>query len=126
LALKPGGQFVLVEAVSDLPLDPADPVVATWARLDNRPATVASELEITEVLGRHGFDVRIVEDLSRRDMQNAMQGWRTAVQAMAGERPPLRHAAVVVREAELWLARSRLMQAGRLRLVRWHAIAPGA
>ena len=79
LALKPGGQFVLLEVVSDLPLDPADPMVATWARLDNRPARAPSELEITEVLGRHGFDVRIVEDLSRRDMQNAMQGWRTAV-----------------------------------------------
>ena len=66
LALKPGGQFVLLEVVSDLPLDPADPMVATWARLDNRPAQAPSELEITEVLGRHGFDVRIVEDLSRR------------------------------------------------------------
>jgi cyclopropane fatty-acyl-phospholipid synthase-like methyltransferase len=126
LALKPGGQFVLLEVVSDLPLDPTDPMVATWARLDNRPTQVPSELEITEVLGRHGFDVRIVEDLSRRDMQNAMQGWRTAVEAMAGARPSLRHAAVVVREAELWLARSRLMQTGRLRLVRWNAIAPGA
>jgi cyclopropane fatty-acyl-phospholipid synthase-like methyltransferase len=126
LALKPAGQFVLLEVVSDLPLDPADPMVATWARLDHRPAQVPSELEITEVLGRHGFDVRIVEDLSRRDMQNAMQGWRTAVQAMASARPSLRHAAVVVREAELWRARSRLMQTGKLRLVRWNAIAPGA
>lgn len=126
LALKPGGQFVLLEVVCDLPLDPADPAVATWARLDNRRAQVPSELEITEVLGRHGFDVRIVEDLSRRDMQNAMHGWHTAVQAMAGARPSLRQAAVVVREAELWLARSRLMQTGRLRLVRWNAIAPGA
>ena len=38
LALKPGGQFVLLEVVADLPLDPADPMVATWARLDHRPA----------------------------------------------------------------------------------------
>ena len=42
---------------------------------------------------------------------------------MAGARPTLRQVAVVVREAELWLARFRLMRAGRLRLVRWHAIA---
>jgi hypothetical protein len=44
---------------------------------------------------------------------------------MAGARPALRQVAVVVREAELWLARVRLMRAGRLRLVRWDAIAPG-
>ena len=84
-----------------------------------------SELAITKVLGRLGFDVRIVEDVSRRHMQNAMEGWRIAVEAMAGARPALRQVGMVVREAELWLARFRLMRAGRLRLVRWHAIAGG-
>jgi len=33
--------------------------------------------------------------------------------------------AVVVREAELWMARIRLLRTGRLRLVRWHAIGRG-
>lgn len=122
-ALKPGGQLVLLEIVSDLPLDQADPVVTAWARLDHRSSRVPSELEITEMLGRLGFDVRIVEDLSRRDMQNAIQGWRSAVQAMASKRPTARQLAVVLREAELWLARLRLMRARKLRLVRWHAIA---
>ncbi len=116
---------MLLETVSDLPLDAADPMVATWARLDHRPMAVPSELAITDVLGRLGFDVRIVEDLSRRDMQNVIEAWRAAVQAMQGTRPTLRQVAVVVREAELWLARFRLMRAGKLRLVRWHAIASG-
>jgi hypothetical protein len=31
----------------------------------------------------------------------------------------------VIREAERWLARCRLMRAGKLRLVRWHAIGRG-
>ena len=124
-ALKPGGQLVLLETVSDLPLDAADPMVAGWARLDHRPAAVPSELAITDVLRRLGFDVRIVEDLSRGDMQNVIRAWRAAVQAMRGTRPTLRQAALVVREAELWLARFRLMRAGKLRLVRWHAIASG-
>jgi large subunit ribosomal protein L36 len=77
------------------------------------------------VLGRFGFDVRIVEDVSRREMQNAIKGWRTAVQSIAGRRPALRQIAVVVREAELWLARFHLMRGGRLRQVRWHAISAG-
>ena len=51
LALKPGAQFVLLEMVADTPLDPADPIVATWARLDHRSADVPSEPEITNVLG---------------------------------------------------------------------------
>jgi len=32
---------------------------------------------------------------------------------------------LVVREAELWLARIRLMRGQLLRLVRWHAISAG-
>lgn len=124
-ALKPGGQLVLVELVADLKLDAADPGVAAWARLEHRPPDLASELSITRVLGRLGFDVRIVEDISRRHMQQSVAGWHTAIQAMEDVRPTLRELALVVREAEQWLARDRLMRAGRLRLVRWHAIGRG-
>jgi SAM-dependent methyltransferase len=125
-ALKPGGQLVLLETVADLPLDRADPMVAAWSSLDHCSVDPPSELAITDVLARLGFDVRVVEDVSRRAVQNAIQGWRGAVQAMAEARPALRQVAMVVREAELWLARCRLMRSGRLRLVRWHAIADGA
>jgi cyclopropane fatty-acyl-phospholipid synthase-like methyltransferase len=125
LALKPGGQLVLVELVADLKLDAADPTVTAWARLDHRPPEVPGELTISRVLGRLGFDVRIVEDVSRRHMQQSVAGWHTAVQAMEDTRPTLHELALIVREAELWLARYRLMRAGKLRLVRWHAIGRG-
>jgi cyclopropane fatty-acyl-phospholipid synthase-like methyltransferase len=125
LALKPGAQFVLLETVADAPLDPADPTVATWARLDHRSADVPSEPEITNLLARRKFDVRIVEDVSRRHMQSAMQGWCIAVEAMASARPAFRQIGMMVHEAELWTARFRLMRDGKLRLARWHAIAGG-
>jgi SAM-dependent methyltransferase len=121
-ALKPGGQLVLLETVADLPLDPADATAATWARLDHRLAPVPGELEVTRQLRSLGFDVRIVEDLSARHMHDAIAGWTAAVQAMVAAPPPPRVAAALVREAELWMSRLRLMQAGRIRLVRWHAI----
>lgn len=125
LALKPGGQLVLVEVVADLKLVPADPVVAAWARLDHRPPDLPSELAITKVLGRLGFDVRIVEDITHRHLREVVAGWAAAIRAMEGQRPTLRQLALVVREAELWLARCRLLRDGRLRLVRWHAIGRG-
>jgi cyclopropane fatty-acyl-phospholipid synthase-like methyltransferase len=124
-ALKPGGQFVLVETVADRALDPTDPSVATWARLDHRPIDLPSELILTKALAELGFDVRIVEDLSSRHIQSGLQGWYEAVRAMEAGRPSLRQLAVLVREAELWLERLRLMRGGKLRLVRWHAIATG-
>lgn len=121
-ALKPSGQFVLEEAVGDKPLDPSDPAIEHWAGLERRPADVPTELEITRRLRKLGFDVRIAEDISQRHMHQAMTGWCQAVHSIEGARPTMQQLALIVREAELWLARLRLMREGRLRLVRWHAI----
>jgi hypothetical protein len=122
-AIKPGGQLMMVELVADTPLDPSDPDVARWAELERRhPETLPTEIAITRVLGRLGFDVRIVEDISRRHMDQALLGWRTQVRDLEDLRPNRRKAALIVNEAELWLVRMRLFRAGRLRLVRWHSI----
>jgi hypothetical protein len=125
-ALKPAGQFVLVELVADQAAVPPDASVMHWAELDHRPPDVPTELGITKSLAQLGFDVRIVEDVSQRHMREALEGWCRAVQAMAGARPSPHQLALIVSEAELWLARLRLMRTRRLRLVRWHAIGRGA
>lgn len=121
--LKPAGQLVMVELVADAPLDPGNPIVAAWARLDRRPAeSLPTELSITRILGRLGFDVRIVEDVSQRHMQQAMMGWRRTVRGLEVAKPSPRAAAQLVSEAELWLLRLRLIHDGKVRLIRWHAI----
>ena len=96
IALKRGGQLVLVELVADLKLDRGR---SDGCRLDAArspsPPDVPSELTITRVLGRLGFDVRIVEDISRRHMRQSVAGWLTAVQAMEDTRPTLHELALV-------------------------------
>lgn len=125
-ALKPGGQLSMVELVATAPLELSDPTVARWSQLENRdPATLPSEVTITRVLGRLGFDVRIVEDISQRHMQQALLGWRTSVRGMEDEKPSPRMAQQLIGEAELWLMRLRLFRSGRLRMVRWYAIGRG-
>ena len=122
-ALKPGGHLVMLQTVADTPLNPEDPLVAAWQRLDGRRLDrLPAEITITRALGRLGFDVRIVEDLSRRHMQQSVTGWREAVRGMEQARPNHREAAQLIREAELWLLRIRLFRSHALRLVRWHAI----
>jgi hypothetical protein len=123
-ALKRGGQLALVELVADAPLDPADPNVAAWARLERRPPVLPSEAAINGHLAGLGFDMRVVENISHRHSLQALIGWRAAVQEMhRQQRPPPAHAALVVAEAELWFRRLDLIRAGKLRLLRWHAIA---
>lgn len=125
-AIKPTGQIVLVELVADAALDRSDPIVARWADLEHRPHDPPTEVSVTRCLGRLGFDVRIVEDLSNRQSHLALRGWRDAVQQANGNKPSPAQAASMVAEAELWLLRVRLMRAGKIRLVRWQAIGRGA
>jgi cyclopropane fatty-acyl-phospholipid synthase-like methyltransferase len=125
-ALKPNGHLMMTEIVANAPLDPTDRTVAAWARLERRdPKRLPTEVQITRILGRLGFDVRVVEDVSERYMHQAMMGWRTVVRAMDNVRPSRREAMVNIQEAELWMIRLRLFQRGSLRLVRWHGIGGG-
>jgi hypothetical protein len=120
--LKTRGQLVVVETVATEPLDPDDPNVATWCRLEGRPPCLPQEHEMTLALSRLGFDVRVVEDVSARHMHLAVLGWKQLLHALAGLRPSPQYAELIVSEAELWTRRIRLMHAGHIRLVRWHAM----
>ena len=128
-ALKPNGHLMMTEVVAEAPLDPADPVVAGWAPFFLKRTlirkSVPAEQTITRVLGSLGFDVRVVEDISQRQIHQALLGWRTTVNTMENAPPAPRQAMCCVEEAELWLLRLRLFQVGSLRLVRWHAIGGG-
>ena len=116
----------MLEVVANTPLDPTNPIVAAWARLERRdPKSLPTEVAITRILGRLGFDVRVVEDVSQRYIHQAMMGWRTVVRTMDEVRPTRREAMRSVQEAELWMVRLRLFQRGSLRLVRWHGIGKG-
>lgn len=120
--LKPHGQLVLVETVAPVPLDPGDAAALAWCRMEGRVPVLPSEEAITRMLGRLGFEVRVVEDMSARHMKLAVLGWKRLVRMLGADRPDRARAAAVVDEAELWMRRIRLMHAGRIRLLRWHAI----
>ena len=122
-ALKAGGQMVITELAAATPLDSTDPTVRRWAELEGRdPANVLAPMAVTRMLGRVGLDVRVAEDMSQRHLEHAMLGWRVMLRDL--DRKPDRQEAVqLVREAELWLLRRRLIRDGRLRMMRWHAIS---
>ena len=69
--------------------------------------------------------MRVCEDVSERHMNHALSGWRSVVRTMEEVLPDRRQVMRSVQEAELWLTRIRLFQAGSLRLLRWHGIGGG-
>jgi cyclopropane fatty-acyl-phospholipid synthase-like methyltransferase len=122
-ALRPNGQIVLTELVSDDPPHDRDREFAAWCRLEDRLPELPKSEDVTTALQRLRFDVRVMEDMSDRHIAQTLSGWRDAVKTLSmGARPAPHQAAAFVTEAELWLLRIRLMRRLGVRLVRWHAI----
>lgn len=123
-SLKAGGQLVITELAAALPLDLQDPTVRRWAILENRdPANVLAPVAVTRMMGRVGLDVRVAEDISQRHVEQALLGWRVMLRELNDATPTTQQAVELVREAELWLLRRRLIASGHLRMMRWHAIS---
>ena len=123
-ALRPSGQLAVMETVADPALNRADPALRTWCRLERRDPPPAGTAWLTGALERAGFDIRVVEDISARQIRQTMTGWKRLVRQLRADRPTPLRAAAMVAEAELWLRRVQMLRAGQLRLMRWHAIAP--
>ncbi|NKE16911.1 hypothetical protein [Neoroseomonas oryzicola] len=120
-ALRPGGQMVLLDLVARG--GSAGPWESRWLGAEGRAATPPAEAAIPAALQRAGFDLHVVEDAGRRQRDAVLEAWQALILALRGEaaRPAPRDAVALVEEAEAWLLRLRLMQEGRLRLLRWHA-----
>jgi len=121
-ALRSGGQLVMVELVATGHLDRSDPMVASWAEVEGRTPDLPTEAGLSSALTQLGFDVRVSEDISKRHLRLAVQGWKRLVRELSVARPDHMRAAAVVAEAEVWMRRLKLMHTGQIRLVRWHAM----
>ena len=119
-ATRPGGQLAMVELVMTDHLD--TPAAQRWLQLEHRPVLPPRAATISAELKHLGFDVRIVEDISAGHVAQAMGGWQTMLGTIGTHRPDHKQAWQMVGEAEMWLLRVKLLQAGRLRLMRWQAI----
>lgn len=117
LALRDGGDLVLLELVARDPIEEA-----RWLKLEDR-LSPPGETVMTRALEKSGFRVHVVEDAGARHQRAALLGWATVLEALRHEpvRPTPAAAIALVTEAEAWLLRLRLMHQGRLRLLRWHA-----
>lgn len=122
-SIEVGGNLIVTDLISSEPLNTAEPMIARWVQLDRRdPSVIPTAGAITAIMDACGMDLRIAEDISQRHMDQTLLGWRHLVAALAQQKPDPKEAGFVVSEAELWLLRHRLIETGRLRMMRWHAI----
>lgn len=123
-AVRAGGQVTLLATVAGPGFDLAVPEVAAWLRLDGGLPALPEVDTVTQALRDRRLDVRVVEDLSAAHLRQTLHAWHDLVRSLRAEdsRPTASLAEPLVREAELWLRRARLVRSGKLRWVRWHAI----
>ena len=119
-AMRPGGQLGMVELVVDGDLE--DAIGKRWLELEQRSAPPPAQASIGGELRHLSFDVRIVDDISSRHVQSVLTGWMGFLQGVKAERPSRAQAQLMVAEAESWLLRLKLIDAKRLRVMRWQAI----
>ena len=121
-AIMPVGQLMLVELVADEAFDPADPAVTRWLEITRRDAPPPTAAQICRALGRLGFALQTVQDLSEHHVWQARQGWNAAMERLAAIRLAPAERVALEAEGERWRARLRLLTSGQLRLICWHAV----
>lgn len=122
-ALKPGGQLVLLELVAAEAAGRHAALLARWTELEGRPAPPEPAATLEAALVAAGFTLNVREDVGARHCAAVMAGWMRRVETLrqgGGGLPRGARALALVTEAERWLLRQRLMQAGSLQLIRWH------
>jgi hypothetical protein len=121
-ALKPDAQLVLLEVVL---ADNASGAAALdrWLALEARPARPPGRPVVEAALHAAGFQVHVTEDIGPRHCAAMMEGWSRLLGGLrrAGDARSRTRFAALITEAEMWLLRHRLLTAGTIGLLRWHA-----
>jgi SAM-dependent methyltransferase len=120
--VKPQGQVVLTDLALGTPSPSAERTFNAWSRLEGAAPCLAGEKVMTGLLAREGLEVRICEEISQRHIAQTVSAWAGFVEELKRDRPAHPFAAEIVNEAERCLRRIELLRAGRLRLLRWHAL----
>jgi SAM-dependent methyltransferase len=120
--VKPQGQVVLTDLALGAPSPSAERAFNAWAQLEGVTPCLTGEKAIATLLAKEGLDIRICEEITPRHISQTVAAWRSFVEELKRDRPSRPFALQVVAEAERCLRRLELMRAGRLRLLRWHAI----
>lgn len=101
--------------------DVNDPAFATWRASEPGNPLPARIDEYGELLAELKFDVNAFEDLTAEYLPLIQAGWRRLHTCLQNAKLPPETATMLMSEGNLWLARSRALESGRLRLLHFTA-----
>jgi ubiquinone/menaquinone biosynthesis C-methylase UbiE len=120
--LKQRGQLLLNEFVLDPSL--ADRrELATWTACESHPPQLWTIEQYTDCMTSLGFDIRVVEDISKTYQSLIVAGWARLLDEVDLKHMAKKHKITIIDEAELWTLRMAALQSGALRVYRVIALA---
>jgi cyclopropane fatty-acyl-phospholipid synthase-like methyltransferase len=120
--LKQRGQLLLNEFVLDPSL--ADrPALAAWIAHESHPPQLWTIEQYSDCLISLGFDIRVVEDISKIYQSMIVAGWIRMLEMVNLKQMANNHKLTIFDEAELWTLRLAALQSGALRVYRVIALA---
>ena len=99
--------------------------IQSWKRQEPSNPTVLTAGEQASLLAKHGFDIRVREDITDTYISLILEAWQSFSEVLPKGRPDEETEEVMMEEAELWLRRIAAMRTGDLRVYRYFALAPG-
>ncbi len=121
-AIRPFGHIVITDLMLRDEEAAEDVNVKAWLTQEPENATPSVAGDYTQMLESMGFDVRVEKDESKTYTGQISRSWAEFVQGLSREDLTRDFVNQMMKEAEYWMARSRALESGALRLYRIHAI----
>lgn len=119
-SLKPGGHMVFTDIIAE-PGDLNSPELAACKELEPGIVTAWSEDRYRKAMKEMRMEVHVLKDDSEQYNELILHGWQSLQESLARDSGLSRtFVNALMREAQIWLARSRALQAGKLQMIRIH------
>ncbi len=120
-ALKSDGNLLFTDFVLTDRLQETE-TLAAWRAAEPFRARPWTMDEYRQMLSDLRYVVRVFEDITDDYVAHINAGWMQALKAVKSGKFSREQVDALMEEGQMWLARSRALQEGRLRLLRCHAV----
>lgn len=120
-ALRDGGSLMFTDFV--LAQDETDhDALIVWRNAESMQVFPWTEDQYREALASQHYNIDRIDDLTAEYLPLIHAGWRHFHDCLQNAKLPPETAAMLMREGNVWLARSRALETGALRLLHVHAL----
>ncbi len=120
-ALVDGGSLIFTDFVLADRLN-KDETLANWRAAEPRKPVPATREDYSDLLRELRYQTKVFDDLTAQYVSLIQAGWHQLHSYLQSAKLPPETATMLIEEGNLWLARSRALESGSLKLIYVHAL----